>query len=221
MPQRQKWLFFFGIVGMLLVVPQDGYAQLPLDFGIKGGVNFADIRTEAVGGGERRSGLAAGAFVAFDTPGPLVLQAEMLYMQKGDEDKVGTGAEQVTGTLKLDYLEIPLLVKLRGDLLGNARAEIFVGPAFAFKVREDFKLSGNTEGITFVDEEDNAMGTDFGVVFGVGFGIEGPPGTLLFDLRFTPGIGEIAEIGKGGPSEFELRPDASNSVFSVMIGLEF
>lgn len=188
------------------------------DLGIKGGINSADLQSSTVGGGERRRAYVAGGFFEADFAGSFAVQAELLYSQKGDESEVGNGPLSTRFKVKLDYIEVPVMLKLQGPLLGNAEANFYAGPAFAFKINES--VSGLVAGTQVVGTiaKDMDIGAALGVEFVFGLGAR----QLLFDLRFTPGFSEIRDdariISEGLIAEIP-DPEASNSTFSVMVGL--
>ena len=79
-------------------------AQTAPTFGVKGGVNFANLNFDSDDvnmGFDRRTGLVAGGFVLWPVQDAFSLQVEGLFSQKGatvEED----GAE---GSIKLDFFE--------------------------------------------------------------------------------------------------------------------
>lgn len=186
--------------------------QVSIDYGMKGGLNSSDIQSQQVGGGERRTAPAGGIMVMFSPPGTFAFQPELLYMGKGDkEDVIVEGGREETVTLKLNYLELPLLAKLRAPILGNAEAGVYAGPALALKLKEELT---DPLGLVEPDESPIAKDTDLGAAMGIEFGFGLGSGRILLDLRVTLGVSDIAE------GTF-LRSDASNQNFSLMTGFAF
>ena len=206
----------------LAFIPVSGYAQITYDYGIKAGVGIADIQASDVGGGERRLGAVGGGFIEVDFIGTFAAQVELLYTQKGDSDEVQRDGRPSTSTVRLDYLEVPMLLKLQGPLLGDAEVSVYGGPALAFKLSEAFVEEDPAPGTQLVGTI--AKRQDLGVALGVEFGVGVPFGRVILDFRFTPGLSEIredAELQVGGTTVAFPRPNASNSVFSVMGGVTF
>jgi hypothetical protein len=205
-------------VGLMAYPTVAASQPLTYDWGIKGGINSSDFQSSTVGGDERRRAYVGGGFFEADFVGPFSVQAELLYSQKGDESEVGSGALRTRFRVKLNYIEVPVMLKLQGPLLGNAEANFYAGPAFAFKVSESVDgLAPNTEVVGTV-----AKSTDVGAAIGVEFVFGLGPRQLLFDLRFTPGFAEIrdnARIVTEGSFADIPDPEASNSTFSLMVGL--
>src|SRR5512134_1589049 len=77
--------------------------------GVYGGVNFAELGGEDVGEVSSRTGLQAGAFASIPLGGILALVPGVAYSQEGTDVETGTSTSL---TVKLDYLEVPLLLKV-------------------------------------------------------------------------------------------------------------
>ncbi|MDX1671037.1 MAG: porin family protein [Balneolaceae bacterium] len=167
-------------------------AQSPVSFGIKGGVNFANLN-DVSGDPDSRTGLLLGAYLQLDLPGaPFTIQPEVLYSQKG--------AESTGGDLELDYLEIPVLAKLGFTTPGPVKPHILAGPYLGFVLNAE---SGG------VDVSDQTQ-TDFGGVLGVGTDINLPGPSLTVDLRYGFGFTDIFENASG-----------KNGIFSIAAGIGF
>src|SRR5687767_7439284 len=96
--------------------------------GIKAGVNFANINVEGEGvdvSFDNRTGLVGGVFVVWPLSGAFGVQTEALYSQKGAKIDEDGG----TGTLKLDFLEIPVLARFSSPASGGASFHVFAGPS--------------------------------------------------------------------------------------------
>ncbi|NBB72845.1 MAG: outer membrane beta-barrel protein, partial [Bacteroidetes bacterium] len=157
-------------------------------------------------------------FLELDFVGSFALQADLLYSQKGDENEVGSGTDRTLFEVKLNYVEVPVMLKLQGPLLGNAEANFYAGPSFAFKVSEatEGQAPGTLIRGTFAKRTD--IGAALGIEFVIGLG--GPQ--FLLDLRFTPGFSTIRDdaVIQTERDSFEIPdPEATNSTFSVMAGI--
>lgn len=198
---------FLGLA-VLLVCLEPCSAQISVEVGAKGGLNFSDIKIEAPGsGGQRRTAPGGGLFLTVDPDRSVAFQAELLYMGKGDR----WSFFEVESTLKLSYIELPLLFKLQADLLGNSVASLYGGPAPALKTSEEV-----IDPTLDRDVRDTAKKFDLGAAFGVEFGFGIGEERFLLDLRLTPGFSNIKQ------GEYEvLGPNSSNQVLSIMAGVAF
>lgn len=187
--------------------------QISFERGAKVGLNFANVNAENTPGtgGRNRTAPAGGITFTVDPARSVAFQAELLYVSKGDRWKFGVGPNAAETNYRLDYLELPLLVKLQADLLGNSEASLYVGPAPALKVKEEITGAG-----TSADTQNLAKRVDLGGTIGVEFGFGVGEGRLLIDLRLTPGLMEIKE------GDDELLPSgSSNQSVTVMGGFAF
>lgn len=172
--------------------------------GIKGGVNFAelDIDPGDFDFFERRTGLVAGAFFVLPVAPHFSIQPEALYAQKGAK----VADEDGGGALKLDYLDLPVLVRWDSSDRGEARFNVFAGPSFNFRmrVRED---TGDEE----IDISEEIERFDLGLVFGAGVEF----GKFLIDGRYQHGLRTVNQFRD--EEGFEAR----NRSFSLMGGFRF
>lgn len=187
------------------------YAQ-GITGGLKAGMNIANIHGDDVEdfGYESKTGLCVGGFVAFNVANIVAIQPEVLYTQKGAkyEDEFFDG----TYTLGLDYLEIPVLLKVIMPVQGMIKPHLFVGPYFArnLTARTAWEENGQS------DEEnvsEYVEDSDFGTVFGAGIDFGLPAGKIVFDARYSLGLTSID--ASGDPA------DIKNKAFSFMLGYAF
>ena len=122
-------------------------------------------------------GGAFGAFLSFGVREMIALQPEVVYSMKGW--KVGDES------LKLGYIDIPVLVKVMLPTEGALDPSIFIGPSIGFL------LSAKAED---VDVKDDFKSTDFGLVVGGGIDYQlSDTGALLFDVRYSMGLTEVID----------------------------
>lgn len=188
-------------------------AQISFESGAKVGLNFANIEGENTPGtgGRRRTAPAGGVTFMVDPGGSLAFQTELLYMSKGDQWIFGLGESSSRTDYTLDYLELPLLLKLQASLLGSSEASLYAGPAPALKINGEVTGAGTTP-----ETENLAKRVDLGGAIGVEFGFGVGEGRLVLDIRITPGFVGI----KRGDDEL-LPSGSSNQVFSIMGGFAF
>jgi hypothetical protein len=186
---------------------------LPVSFGLKAGVAFSnfngtDAEALAQGMSEQTTAalkskmfIAGGGFLSISAGGMWGIQPEVLYVRKGTTIKAGS----VEGDVNLDYLTIPVLLKL--NLLpakSPASPFIFAGPSISIN------MSANTKGPdgSSVDIKEMVNSADFGLVFGGGLDIK----KFSLDARY--------ELGLGNPIKAEggYTPKIHNGTLYVMAG---
>jgi len=93
--------------------------------GLRVGGTFMTIGGEdAPNDVDRRTGLMVGGFAVFNIPGPFAFQPELNYIQKGAQVQGGAGSGGAT--LKLDYIEVPLLAKVQTPSPGPISPNLFL-----------------------------------------------------------------------------------------------
>jgi hypothetical protein len=191
---KKLWtILAIGAFAAMLVLPQTAAAGVK--FGIKGGANIANVNgdfTETIADWKSSVGFCGGIFIELNFGRILTIQPEVLYTMKG--------ADAGTGKLKFDYLEIPILLKIRIPT-GSLHPFVFAGPAFGFN------LKAALEGI----EINDMPKADYGAVVGGGLQLGR---SIHIDARYTMGLQKLAI------PELETI-DLKNGVLSATIGLAF
>ena len=189
-------------VTLLVLVALPASAQA--SFGLRGGLNTAFFAGDDADGTDPRLGGVGGAFVRFDATPSVALQIEALYSQEGAKDAI-VGQE---GTYKLDYLDIPVLIRLGVPLSRLADAGVYAGPSIGIPLRSEFDFEGGGT----INESTK---TDLGVTVGLDYWA-GPVGV---DLRYTAGLTDAFDDEIDG--EFVEPLDIRNQAFTVTLGYRF
>lgn len=145
-----------------------------------GGEDVNDVTTDG------RVGLAVGIFGSFLVSDAFAFQPELLFIQKGADfvAEDGTG-----GAFRLDYLQIPLLGRLRFST-GEGGVVPFVtfGPAIAFRIGCDGGVNTPTG---FISQEcddispSGVAGTDFSLIGGAGVEVSNLILSVRYDYSFS------------------------------------
>jgi hypothetical protein len=177
-----------------------------VEFGIRAGLNLASVNGDDVSfdnvSPENRVAFSGGLFAGIRVTPNFLIQPEVLYTQKGARyEAAGEEAE-----IKLDYVEVPVLLKGRFGS-GGVKPSVFVGPAVAFKV------SGKTEFQGEEEDVEDVKSADFGIVFGAGLDLAVGSGAFTIDARYTLGLTTIAD----SPDP----DDVKNGVWTFSVGYAF
>jgi hypothetical protein len=205
-----KKLCFIAIcVAFLLSSPLTGQTTL----GFKGGLSLSTIGGSDAGSfdAEYRSGFGLGAFMAFALSDRLSVQPEISYLQKG----LKSSESGVDFTFALDYLEIPVLLRVDIPVEGTIAPYFVVGPALSFKAGCEISGSDSGTEVTFdCDEaEMEVKALDFGGIVGVGLSVEAGPGDFLVQGRYNFGFTTLDD------SEYE--DDIKSRAFFFGVGYSF
>ncbi|MDB5263695.1 MAG: hypothetical protein JWQ14_2978 [Adhaeribacter sp.] len=167
-------------------------------FGIKGGLNFSDVR-DADGNAnlEAKTSYHVGAFAQFSITDWFSLQPEVLYSRKGYDS---TGV-----TRKLDYFDVPLLLVF--NPLDNV--SFHVGPQVSL-------LMTVKDGDKEINKEDSYQSLDYGVVGGV----EARLSFFRVGARYNLGLREIYQDTYRDIAT-NINRDIKNGAFQVYVGVGF
>ncbi len=222
-----KRIWQIGLVLMVLVaVPAlSANAQMPIKFGIKGGLDMANLTGDDVEDTDMKLGFGGGLFAQFSFENmPIVIQPEVMYVMKGAKD-----SEDGDYKIKLDYIEIPVLVKYNIPMEGNMTPCIFAGPAFGINMSAKVDDGDDSYDIY------NKKSMDIGLAFGAGLDMAMGQGKLTFDVRYTLGltkvlddveqdesvpVDEVAFVGDLDGTTYSA-PDVKNANISFFIGYMF
>jgi len=193
-------------VACLVALPKP--AEAGVQFGIKVGGNMAKPTGADVddleGTLKTKVGFVGGIFIAFNLSNSLSIQTEVLYTMKGATYEYTDVEETVEEKLYGDYLEIPLLLKLK-FLSGGIQPFIFAGPYVGFKLSE--KITGGE--IPPTDEI--LKNNDYGAIFGGGLQLGSK---FHVDVRYSMGLEKILD---SGVDEIDFK----NGVWSATVGFAF
>lgn len=114
------------------------------------------------------------------------LQTEVGVVQKGYKMSHPFLNGNKTVTTHFDYLEIPLLLKMKYGS-ETVKGYVMAGPYYAYALSGKTKLAGEQSNKIDFDQA-NIKRSDWGGVFGVGIGTALGPGTLFLDGRYELGF---------------------------------
>jgi hypothetical protein len=200
---KRYLMIVLALTVILALLPlSNAAAQLKWEAGVKGGVSMANLYGSDVDNTSIKYGAAGGAFVTAQITEMFGVQLEGLYMQKGAkyDDTDSTGAA-ITGKLKLDYIEIPLLAVASFKAAEKVMINVYAGPALGILA------SAKDED---VDIKDYVKSTDFGATFGAGFTYDVETVKIVVEGRYTLGLVKIDDT--------DAKEDIKNGNFAIMGG---
>ncbi|WP_038028661.1 porin family protein [Thermonema rossianum] len=176
---------FFGAQAQISIMPKAGVSLASTAYKSAGESDKTDMKT----------GFAFGVAAPISVSDQFSVQPELLYIQKGGEEK----SNGLTSSATINYLEIPVMARAHfgGFYVG---AGPYLGIALGGKAKiDDGSASIEADLNIGTDEaEDDVKPTDFGMYFGLGYGFEVGSGKLVLDARY--GLG-LSNIQPGGDSD--------------------
>lgn len=161
-------------------------AQAQITAGIQAGVNSANLSISPESPGEGTSSYTAfmaGGWVGLHLGSIFALQVEPVYTQKGA--KLTSGGASFA-TVKVDYIEVPLILRVGIPILPVISPYVFGGPAIAFnvscKAQPDGGSSTNCDDPNGLDTEISS--TDFSGILGLGIQLSRFLIAVQYDLGF-------------------------------------
>jgi hypothetical protein len=175
-----------------------------LQVGISGGIDAARLAISGASGGplKYKNDLAGGLSLEAGISDNFGVQLEVNYSRQGTgllPDDAAT-----VGSINLDYLTIPVLVKL----YGSPRLNFFAGPQVGLLLSGKSKTQGSDE----QDVKDQFKSTDFYAVFGTEYKFANG---IFVNARYNLGLSNIND------QDIDPKPEFKNRYFSFRIGYAF
>lgn len=180
-------------------------------FGITAGVNSSMVASSHLGDASRRTGFTAGALLVFPVAPAFAIEPELLYTTKGYE----VSGPDFSSTLKMSYVEIPVLLRVEVPASGGVKPLLYGGPAVSFKATCD--VDSKFQGISMSTSCDPVQ-SDFAKIKTLDYGLV-VGGGLEFDVA-----GKMITIGARYDHSFRTiaeNSDVKHRVISVLATLEF
>jgi hypothetical protein len=176
---------------LVLTLAAAAPASAQVEFGLKGGASFGNISNKGLlpGNLKTRTGWAAGASLGFRA-GLLGVGGEALFAKRGLKS-------DGTGDLKLDYVDIPVYLKIQAPTPGISPFG-YIGPQVSFEVTckvDDVDCTGG-----------DRSKTDYAGVIGAGvkFGHEGGVG-FTAEARYIYGLKDLKLSTVSSSESFKTR----------------
>ena len=213
-PASEFVMKVFGTVAALLFLfllsPPPASSQTSLGF--QAGLSMGTLAGKDKGGDfDYRMAFGGGAFLNFSLSEILSVQPELSYMSRGAKESY----DGYDIKLKLNYIEIPVLLKFDVPMEADVSPYFMLGPSFGFKV--GCTVNGD-QGGTDVDVDCDESGVessgfDFGGVVAAGIGFPTGPGQTTLGARYYAGFTSI--------DGSEEETDVKNRGFFFSVGYSF
>ncbi|MDD3642712.1 MAG: porin family protein [Candidatus Krumholzibacteria bacterium] len=168
--------------------------------GLKGGLNIAKMTGDDVpDDASWLYGGAGGGYFTYKFSDMFAIQPEVLFMMKGFSMDV----EDETYKMKLNYIDIPVLLKVCIPTEGSVKPSIFAGPYLGLL------LSAKADD---EDVKDYTKSMDYGVVFGGGINymLAEDQGYISLDARYGMGLTTV--------DDSDDERDGKNMGITIMVG---
>lgn len=185
-------------------------------FGLKAGLNLANLYVDEVDDESFKVGFNAGMYAKLPVTRGLSIQPELIYSNKGAKVTYDTrvpllGGEEGEYRFNLHYVELPVMAVI--NIVQNFN--IHAGPYVSYLAAANItRLNDDNEVSRVADlKADNFNRIDYGLAAGVGLDFQ----NLTIGARYNYGLREIGESGFSG----EITKNSKNSVLNVFLGFAF
>lgn len=194
------------LIAMALVVFMAGAASAEgVLFGIKGGLNMANLSGDDIEDNEMKMAFGGGAWMNYAFTEAFSLQPELMYMIKGCDIK------DMDDGYTLNYLDLNILFKYTIPTEGNFAPYLFAGPYLGMLLSAE---APDPKSGKIVDAKDDMKSMDMGAMLGAGFDYKlEAGGCILMDVRYAMGLTEI--------DDSDNEYDSKNTGIMVMVGYGF
>jgi hypothetical protein len=180
-------------------------------YGIKAGVNFANVTNASSINSESQSGFMIGGFLAPPSKGILGYRSEIIYSKQGYDYKTNSN----TGSVSLDYILLPQLMCINITKLFQLQAGFQM--AFLINAEADSTTSlGAT--VPYGEIMDYYNKFDYG--FAAGAEVH-PFKGLLVGARWNISLANMYEDAQTGQQPSFRVEDAKNNVIQIFAGWQF
>ncbi|HEY8513497.1 MAG TPA: porin family protein [Cyclobacteriaceae bacterium] len=184
-----------------------------LGFGIKGGLNFANVTNAESINSSSHTGFMAGVFLAPPSSGVFGFRSELMFSRQGFDFESNTN----TGSVTLDYILFPQLSTIN---IGKV-ASILIGFQMAYLLTAKEKGDDGSGQNAVGDIIDYYNRFDYGAAGGIEiFPFKG----LLVGARMNISFGKLMktpDTSSGSPTSMIPDVDLKNNVVQVYLGYRF
>lgn len=193
------------ITYLLFLMPCLANAQ----FGLKAGINFANVSGSSSINSESRSGFHVGLLMAPPSKGIISSRTELIFSRQGYDYKSGSN----TGNVNLDYIQFGQLMSINiskyFSLLAGAQT------AYLINAKVDSTGSNGSNG-------NDIMSLYNRFDYGYALGAEVHPYKgLIIGLRYNVSLNKLYESVQSGQMPSFTSEDAKNNVVQIFAGWRF
>jgi hypothetical protein len=218
----------------LVILPAARAVSAGIHPGLKVGVTVAHFDYVSISSSTQdlnsRSQATFGGYLRLDVSRICSLQPELQYVPGGAEGTFvvedGVTPTPVDGTLKMNYLEFPLLVMFRLPGAGALTPNFYVAPSVAVNLTSKLDADLTALGISpedgEVDIKDEVQSLLFRGAVGAGLDMRAGNGIVTLDVRYSRSLSDIFKgATEGGSAGLFDAADADDSSLSVTLGYAF
>lgn len=210
------------LVVLLLTTYSNIQAQTKISFGARAGLSFNNLSfdpdLQAGVTKSSRTGFKFGALAEIGFVPMLAIQIEPMFVTgAGAQASSAVGQE----TIKLSFIEIPILLKFKIPISGPVSPYVFAGPNFVIISSANDLTEPKGQTSIETDLKDYTSSFNFALDFGAGAGFKVAPLTvIMLDIRYSLGLSNaFNDKGKQSFGFTYVKTTAFQIVAGVLFGL--
>jgi hypothetical protein len=214
-PRRTRLVL---LLGLFLVAAGPAQAQEGPQVGVALGVNVATLDAPSAETSTRQL-VTAGVVARMGVAGPVSVQGELLFSQKGATVTANGDAIRYGG----GYLDLPLMLRVQGPTLGPVVLHGLAGGFGGLKIFERQRAGGDLS-LPLPDADTNFFErTNAGLTGGLGGTVElGSGRRLNLVVRYSHGLVDVARAVDDQPfSSVPFPPEARTRTVSLLVHVGF
>jgi hypothetical protein len=191
---------------------------LPAQFGVKAGLNFANVTNAESINSSARSGFHVGLLLAPPSKGVIGSRTEFIFSRQGYNYSTSTN----TGNVDLDYIMLPQYMCI--NITKYFQIQLGGQMGFLINAKADSAKTSSNPNNPYGDMMDYYNRFDYGY----GGGIEVHPiKGLLVGARVNISLSSLykdfsnPQSGSGAPPSFIPKVDVKNNLFQIFAGWKF
>lgn len=183
--------------------PSPAHGQ-PLEVGFTTGLTVSTFRGD-VDDPAYRTGFTGGLTLGYPVGDRLEISTGLSWVQKGAEGTVSGFEEPLDASLRLEYLEIPLMVRGSLPTGTTVRPTLLVGGTVAFETACESESPPTSSFLSVIDchSQGRREQTDWSLLLGAGAAATLGPASVELELRYHHGLVNLR--GRGSSFEVENR----------------
>ena len=203
----------FKIIVLMLLVTTAAHAQLPIKFGLKGGLNITKVKFDKnIAVSDNRAGFFIGPMAEFSLPiNGISADVAILYDQKNIKVNNNTGE-------KLKFIDIPINLKYNlglGDFVG---VYLSTGPQLSFNIGNKRLFYGDTWTMEFAGDNYKMKSSNFS--WNVGAGVK-LINHILVGYNYNIAIGKTADVDFQYTEDTVWKVKMKNSSHQISVAYLF
>lgn len=203
---------FFVLIVSLGSSLQPAQAQLNAELGIKAGRTFTTVSgAELWSDPNRRTGWMLAGTARIPLSDHFMIEFSTAYVQKGARERQSIPNGSTTVTMKMNYIEFPLMVGTRWPIGDGIAGRVLAGPAVGFNMSA--KRTADQPSPEAPALRDQIRRTEISAVVGAGLDININYQTITVDARYHRGLTELMKEPAGDSLQ--------NRGMSVALGVQF